>query len=70
VKRRLLNKRSIPLQNISFNWIIEEYARFDKCGKWNCDARTGFMCKLVEIKLKKDKNLNEAAEFATIFYEN
>jgi hypothetical protein len=26
--------------------------------------------KLVEIKVKKDKNLNEAAEFATILYGN
>jgi len=28
------------------------------------------MCKLVEIKVKKDKNLNEFAEFATILYGN
>jgi len=38
--------------------------------KWKCDARTGCMCKLVEIKVKKDKNLNEFAEFATILYGN
>lgn len=28
------------------------------------------MCKLVEIKVKKDKNLNEFTEFATILYGN
>ena len=28
------------------------------------------MCKLVEIKVKTDKNLNEFAEFATILYGN
>jgi hypothetical protein len=28
------------------------------------------MCKLVEIKVKKDKNLTEFAEFATILYGN
>jgi hypothetical protein len=39
-------------------------------GKWKCDARTGSMCELVEIKVKKDKNLNEVAEFATILYGN
>jgi len=28
------------------------------------------MCKMVEIKVKKHKYLNEAAEFATILYGN
>jgi len=39
-------------------------------GKWKCDVRTGCVCKLVEIKVKKDKNLNEVAEFTTILYGN
>ena len=39
-------------------------------GTWKCDARRGCMRKLVEIKAKKDKNMNEVAEFATILYGN
>jgi hypothetical protein len=39
-------------------------------GSGNVRQEKRCMCKLVEIKVVKDKNSNEVAEFATILYAN